>query len=715
MRKNPVFRSFADLYPAYLAAAGIFNISFLWLLNEHTSPLILTLCAVPGILAAWFLFGLRSALFRFLLPSLPVLYLICMMQNSADGDLPEGSAGGEIIAECLDPSLCGGKPSWLPNAPYHTIARLKAFRYSSSAPWIKSDAKIFLRIPRRMTSFRPGYGDLCCFTGFFDPLEDNSGNGGFNFANYARVRGIRTAFQIENGRIMKQGKSLSRMIYDMRGRALSMLGSGMKDESARKIASALFFGMKQGIRSETRNYFLRSGTIHILSVSGLHIGLFFSVFLILFRVFPYSIRWLAILLPVGIYAYSTGMQGPAFRAYVMLAVWCVLKACLRKTNALNTVALAGVILMIMNPAIPLDIGFQYSFLCVIVLIYSAGFLSDLKAALNSRWKYTLENRPSWIRKFFVMLTETAAVSCAAWLAGAGLSLLHQGLFSPYSVPAFLLISPIAWISFAVFAVSLLFGWIPGVLSFAGFLLQPLLLLIRGVTVLFGSSGFYYTARIPWIGVTILLILLFILLRTRSFRILTCSMILAVLSFGAVLAIPHFQRDELLVVSGGEGHPMLILSSARASHALIVNIPDHAGAGIAAYYLKSRGILCAETVFFNSMRKDSCGGAYYFLNECRAGTVVFPKRPAKNTFYALSAAHAAERAKIMISNFSSSIESRKEGNTVHFSCSGYWKGTELRMKELESGGFELQIAKGTFARKMILPLSAEKQIRYAAFP
>ena len=72
-------RTFADLYPGYMAAAGILNLTFPWLLNEHVSPLILTLCAIPGIIAVWAIFGIRNVLFRFLLPAFPVLFLICTM------------------------------------------------------------------------------------------------------------------------------------------------------------------------------------------------------------------------------------------------------------------------------------------------------------------------------------------------------------------------------------------------------------------------------------------------------------------------------------------------------------------------------------------------------------------------------------------------------------------------------------------------------------
>lgn len=702
------FQRFADLYPAYLAAAGILNVSFLWLLNERTPLILLSLCAIPGILAACALFGIRNALFRFLLPSFPVLFMIGAMRSSGDGDLPEGRAGAEIIAECLDPSLCGGIPEWLPNSPYHTIGKVKAYRYASGSPWIESGGKIFIRIPRRLSSFRPGYGDLCRFSGAFEPVETDP-DSGFDFSSYARVRGIKTVFQAENGSIIKRGTSFGRMIYDVRGRILRKLGSGMSDESARRIASALFFGMKQGIRNEMRNHFLRSGTIHVLSVSGLHIGLVFSVFLILFRIFPYAVRWFLILIPVGIYAYSTGMQGPAFRAYAMLAVWCVLKAFQRRTNALNTVAAAGVILMILNPAVPLDIGFQYSFLCVIVLIYGAGFFSNLNSALNSRWKYLPVDENALFRRMRIMLIGTAAASCSAWLASLGISLLHQGLFSPYAVPAFLFMAPAAWLCFAVFSVAVLFGWIPGVLWFAGRILQPLLLTIRGISELFGSSGFYYTVPVPWFAAILLLILLFVLLRTRNSRVLISSMILLILTAAFLLMLPHFQRNELLVVSGGEGRPMLILSSARANHALIVNIPDTGSAGIAARYLKKRGILRAETVLFDSMRKDSCGGAYYFLRECGVGTAVFPRRPAKNTFYALSAASAAKRKGIMISDFSSSFDLRKLGSETRFVCTGYWKGMRLILKERESGGFLLRVEKDGWRKEVALPLSAEKRI------
>ena len=112
----PPLRQFASGYPCFVASAGILNASFLWLLNGNVPFSALFPAMMPGVLAAWFLFGSREALIKFVLPSLlacaSILFWSAESEKGVESFLSgRMSTGAQIEAELNDPSLCGGSPA----------------------------------------------------------------------------------------------------------------------------------------------------------------------------------------------------------------------------------------------------------------------------------------------------------------------------------------------------------------------------------------------------------------------------------------------------------------------------------------------------------------------------------------------------------------------------------------------------------------------------
>ena len=713
MRGPPLHR-FACAYPCFAASAGILNASLPWLLNGNHPVSALFPAMIPGVLTAWFLFGSREALIKFVLPSLlvcaSILFWSAEREKGVESFLQgRMCTGAQIVAELNDPSLCGGLPAWLKNAPSNIAGRVRGFRHTSDDEWKETSGKVFLRLPQKM-NFSPGYGDTVRLTGFFRRIEVLPLPGAFDYENYARVRGIRYTFVADSAELVRKDTGLMRRLYEFRGLLLEGLGKGMCHEESRMISSALLFGMKQGIDPQTRDDFLRSGTIHVLSVSGLHVGLFFSVLILFLRFFPFAVRWFLVLVPVFVYAVSTGMQGPAFRAFVMFAVWCTLRAFLLRTNALNTIAFAAVLLMLWNPAVPLDIGFQFSFLCVLFLLLSSDFISGLRFAMMSRWKYSLSGISRIRRWGICFVSMSVAASLVAYLSSFAVSLFHQGLFSPCAVPAYLLMAPFAWLCFAVFVFGVLFCWVPGVLCFCGFLMDPLLYVIKAISRLFGEDGYVYTARSPWWLALLFLILLGLLLTVKRRKwFVSCGIALMFLMFVSLM-LPMFMTAELLVVSGGGTRPMLILTDPATSRAVVINLPDYESARGAASYLRTRGIMQVDELFFEASRKENCEGAESFLRMQDVRVLVVPVPPRANAVYARRALETAAEQGILYTRFSGLTDAELDEGFSRFLCGGPWKGIEVVLRNRPEGGIGIEVLKfGRLLHSGILPLSAEKRI------
>ncbi len=602
---------FLARYPGVLALSAICSGSLLFLWDPEIAFSTLVFSTIPFLLAVWFLAGTRRTLCN-CVPFL-LLTLFCVFCRLSPPDVRGERFGCEIEVRLDDPSLTGGMPDFLPVAPKTILGTVERFRYTASDSWHSVREPWFIALPSG-NSIPLGYGDLVRMRGGCFAIRPSEVPGGFDYATYARVRGVSRRFEASECVLIRKGSSFLRGIYDLRGMFLTRLEKNISSDSSKGLAAGLLFGLRQGIPASVQSDFLYSGTIHILSVSGLHVGLFFGILLLFFRVIPYRPRWLLILIPVFLYALSTGLQAPAFRSFTMLAVWCLLRISLRRTAPVNALMLAAILLLLWNPLYLLDIGFQFSFLCVFFLLVSEGFIQDVRLALSSNLAFLPKpmirrrGRALWRRVLLYSLPALILSSVVAYLASSVISLHHAGLFSPAAVPAFFLMGPLAWLCFCLFVFSLLFFWVPGMIPLCGCLMSPLLDAMRMIAEWMAEDTFFFSVPIAgWVAlIFLLLFFLFLLIRIPRVQILCGTLMVLILT--VAMLQPLFLPDELIVLSGGGGRPMILLLSPKNSYALVVNAPNYEAVRGAVACLRSRGIREIQELFLESPRRESANCA-----------------------------------------------------------------------------------------------------------
>ena len=128
-----IFRSKLDSYPCIILLAGILSgFSAVWFSGSALTAGSIFLWATPGLLAAWFLFGLRSSCFRFIpatcLAVISSLLLIARSETQFQNQEMSSfdRLGATAVFRLTDPSLCGGEPDWIPNTPYYVQAELQS-------------------------------------------------------------------------------------------------------------------------------------------------------------------------------------------------------------------------------------------------------------------------------------------------------------------------------------------------------------------------------------------------------------------------------------------------------------------------------------------------------------------------------------------------------------------------------------------------------------
>ncbi len=142
------------------------------------------------------------------------------------------------------------------------------------------------------------------------------------------------------------------------------------DDDAYGFVKAMILGRRDDIRAELNDAFVSSGTVHILSVSGLHIAIFFSVlhFALGFLrkntwgKYAYLFVMTSIL---AFYSVLTGLPASVQRATLMCMVWMIADTFSRKHHPVNTLAVSGFFILLADPGTFYDVGFQLSFLAML--------------------------------------------------------------------------------------------------------------------------------------------------------------------------------------------------------------------------------------------------------------------------------------------------------------------------------------------------------------
>ncbi|WP_343321366.1 ComEC/Rec2 family competence protein [Sphingobacterium multivorum] len=223
--------------------------------------------------------------------------------------------------------------------------------------------------------------------------------------------------------------SLIALALQMRRYFLLKLRPHIKGDENFAIASALLYGSRSDISAESIQAFTNTGTIHVLSVSGMHVAVLFGFLSLIFKriAWPSYLRWLPLILllsMIWIYAFIAGLDPPITRAAIMISFVLCAKHFKRGFSTLNSLIIAAVLILLVVPRAVADVGFQLSFLAVLGMIVCSPLVEELLPVK---------------RPILRLLRDTLAVSIAAQILTTPLSLYYFGQFPTYFLVANLLV------------------------------------------------------------------------------------------------------------------------------------------------------------------------------------------------------------------------------------------------------------------------------------
>jgi competence protein ComEC len=277
-------------------------------------------------------------------------------------------------------------------------------------------------------------GDRVALTGQLRPPRGRRNPAGMDYGGYLERRGIHatmTAYDGEDVALVGRERSRwARIVAEARSAVRGQLHRHVPSAEARAVLSALVLGDRSGLDVATRDRFARTGLMHLLAVSGLHVLLVGMVVYrllqpLLLRLSRRRLRWrtvegvrvtLTLTLLLG-YLLLSGVSTSATRAVVMAGLLLGGAVLHRAASPLNTLGVAALVLLLWRPGALFDVGFQLSFAAVAAIVTVVPRLEDLAP---QTWTAGWARRHAW---------EVTAVSFAATLGTAPVLLYHFGYAS----------------------------------------------------------------------------------------------------------------------------------------------------------------------------------------------------------------------------------------------------------------------------------------------
>ena len=308
------------------------------------------------------------------------------------------------------------------------------FELSASGVQMDGETKVIsgkalVRVPR---SHEYHYGDMLKVTA---KLETPPQLDDFDYKGYLARQGIYSIINYPRIEVLDTGKGFKPLawIYSLRNRASQSLSLALPEPQG-SLAQGIFLGLRGTIPYSLQEAFSRTGTAHLLAISGLHlsiiIGILLSAGISLFGRRYYVYIWLA-LVAIWLYALVTGMRPPIIRGTLMGSLFLMAECLGRQRSALTALAFAAAVMVGIQPQILWQTSFQLSFLAMAGLI----FLSPHFQAWGRKGVAAAVGTEGATASLCSFVADSFAVTLAAILATWPVIAYNFGIVSFVSLPA----------------------------------------------------------------------------------------------------------------------------------------------------------------------------------------------------------------------------------------------------------------------------------------
>ena len=447
---------------------------------------------------------------------------------------------------------------------------LDVFAFEDNEDVKNINSKIVAYFEKDEKSLDLEYGDCIVFVSHPEYVKKPPNPEQFDYRDYLYKRGVTHQVYLKSDAWSDIGQNRSnpvfRFSYQIRDFLLeTMQGLGVEEEEY-AVAAAILLGYDDTLPQELRQKYVAAGAMHILCVSGLHVGVIFMVFSYMLFFLNERKNWqriakqLVLLLLIWFYALLAGLAPSILRATIMLSFVIIGNVIGRKGFLLNSLAASAFILLCVNPANLFDVGFLLSYVAVIGIVVLQGPISKMFYS-----KYKIVNK----------IWEITSVTIAAQIATAPFTIYYFHQFPLYFWLSNLFMTPISSVVIIGGMIMLLVFFIPYINNVVAFLVSKMIFLMNSGVSWIESLPYsiikgIYINKVQFVLLMLLLLFFLLMVGLKSKKMLFGVMIMACcfLSVNVVTLIK--QRNQKLMVVYSINNMTVVDFIEGRSHVLVAD-------------------------------------------------------------------------------------------------------------------------------------------------
>lgn len=327
--------------------------------------------------------------------------------------------------------------------------------------WKSVEGKAIVFLEKNNTSEQLNIGDYISFQPEFKDVPDLKNPLQFDYKKYLSFHLInqQSYLKSSNWKLLHQEDHNSMYAFAdlVRRKMIFTLEQLGLSNNELGVASALILGYTNNIEAQLKSAYSSSGAMHILSVSGLHVAIIFMLFNGLLKFldkikYGSYLKGVLLLLILWCYALITGLSPSVLRSAAMFSFVVIGKALNKNSNFYNTLSASALLLLLINPFLIFDVGFQLSYAAVAGIVLLQPLFGDF---------YTPK---TWLGNY---IWELITVSIAAQIATFPLALYYFHQFPNYFLLANLFVIPLSLGILIVGVFTLAFSFIPQLALYLG--------------------------------------------------------------------------------------------------------------------------------------------------------------------------------------------------------------------------------------------------------
>jgi competence protein ComEC len=520
---------------------------------------------------------------------------------------------------------------------------LKVTEVKTLNGWAKTTGTVRVQVDEPILDLQAGdYVQAYCW---LDRFKKPINPGQFNVAEYLARRNVFVAASIKSRSAIEvlrpeRKNILANIKRTLRQKAtLSLLGSPLPENETYGLLQALLLGYRADIGNRTYEAFRKTGLLHFISLSGLHLGIFIAAIWWLCKTagLMKPVRAIICMIAIGGFLLVVPPRAPTLRAAIIGWVFCASFLFRRQPNSLNTLSLAAIILLLIRPMELFEAGWQLSFASVLGIILFGDRIHGRiyeKITNASRFKETPKSKLFYriIAKPGAYMLRLFSVGFAAWLAGAGILLYHF-----YSINPFTSIWTV--IAFPLVALILTIGYLK---IFLSFVLPTLALGLDGIVTKVADLLIWIVEHIADLDISQILIghvslaivilyygfiifAAFVHFRRPLLKKAICTGIaLLIIVFLGATKWQRTHRDKLVITCLDVGHGQAILAQLPGKANILFDAGSlhrsDIGRRVVSPFLDYSGIDRINAIIISHNDVDHINGIPEIVEHCRVGSV-----------------------------------------------------------------------------------------------